>query len=257
MLWHNRYYFYDALVYCFIMPLFFMRNSIYVFIVIAFTLFLLSCNKVMNKVRLIDNPQLIETLQEQVDTVLLQGYQIDEINIYTKSFAEFGSSDEGNLNFMFIHAVAADTSIAYYANYSYSDEVKILDFHGYPNTSGNKRKKKIYCSVPDLPAAIAKLDEMKNMIPAGYQYEKLLYVRYTTMTDGRGVYDFEVEVKPDSKESSHPKVKQQERTHADVTKGRTSRRHVGGIRDVYKTDFKKKTEYTIKYRLINDIIEIQ
>ena len=227
-----------------------MRNISSLLLIISIVLFT-SCNKK------IDNPQLIETLQKQVDSLIIKGYQIEKIDISSKKFSDHGSDNIGYLQYMFIYAASPDSTIKYLANFSCSGPIigDQLTFHGYPTDSYNRRKDKTYDFKPDLINAISKLDEMKKQIPEDYTYENLLSIVYFITEDGQPVYEFKVELKPASEDISHPNVKKQELSYV-TTSISTSRRKFGTTQQVSSTDVERKIQYTTTFRLINNQIEI-
>lgn len=204
-----------------------------------------------------DDPGLMKELQGQINDVVSQGYQIDDVVVYSKNYSDEGPDSVGDFKFMFINAVSPDTSIKYMANFSYSgDSGSELRFHGYPVSSTNKvRTGVVYNSQPDLPHAISKLDEIKKMIPKGFEYDSLLTVRYRSATDA-AYYDFKVEVRPSSDGLTHPNVRQEKRSYVKHTTTRT-RKKFGTTQEKHNTDTKRKIEHTITFRLKDDRLEIK
>lgn len=210
-----------------------------------------SCNKK------IDNPKLIESLQVHIDSVVKQGYQIDKIAISSKSFADHGKDDLGYLEHMFIYAVAPDSTIKYLANFSLSGGSvdNELIFHGYPTNSYNKKKEIRYSFKPNMVDALAKLEDVKKLIPDNYKYEHLLKLSYLVTKDAQPVYEFKMGLKPNSKDVLHPNVKQEDVTHVTVTNS-TRRRKFGMTETTHSTNVDKTTQHTITFWLRGGQIEI-
>ena len=199
-----------------------------------------------------DDADLMTTLQKHIDDVISQGYQIEDVTIHSKRYADEGPDGVGQFHFMFIKAISPDTTIKYLANFSYSGES--LRFHGYPVDSNNKVKTDMTSrSIPNLPDMIAKLDEMKKVLPNGFKYQHLLYIKYTAEGD---VYDVNLEVKPDNENLTHPKVKQEKKSYVKYSTTRT-RKKFGTTQEKNNTDIKRKIEYTVSVRLTNNQIEIR
>ncbi|MCD7900461.1 MAG: hypothetical protein LUH22_11475 [Bacteroides sp.] len=227
-----------------------MKSIGQLFVVFLASLFLIGCDG-----QKMDDPQLIETLQTQIEDIINQGYQIDKINIYSKSFSDYGPAEIGYFKLLFVDAVSPDSSIQYLANFSYSGDTKRLTFHGYPDTPMNRKKNKTYISQPDLRNALSKLEEMKKLIPEKYRYENLLSIRYFT-DDNHAEYKFEIELEPESDDLSHPKVKKKKDSYVKYTTTR-SRKKFGTTQEKHKTDIKRKNQHTITFQLIGDQITIQ
>lgn len=232
-----------------------MKNSIRIFIFVTLSCALSACGSKKDPTQLIDNPQLIATLQQQVDSLVKEGYQVEQIDIYGKTFAEHGPDAVGLLDLMAIYAAAPNPDIKPLANFSYSPIFKQLTFNGYPTNSIVKKSGKTYSFAPDLLNTIGKLDEINALIPAHYAYKQLLSVNYK-IVHHQPEYLFVVEVEPESKETTHPKVTQKE--VSNVTHSRsTGRRKYGRTKETYHTDVKKLMQHTMRFKLVNDIVEIQ
>lgn len=199
----------------------------------------------------IDNPKLMQELQTQIHDVIGQGYQIDELTVYSKPYSDEGPDSVGDFKFLFINAVPPDSTIEYMANFSYIHNE--LQFHGYPTDTRNKVKTGMaYHSQPNLPDAILKLDEIKKMLPDGFQYAHLLMLKYAYDAEG-AFYDFRVEVTPKSDNVTHPNVKQAKKSYVKYSTS-TTRRKFGTTQEKRNTDIKRKIEHTITFRLRNNQI---
>jgi len=222
-----------------------MKYLIKLLIGVIFCTTLLSCGKK------IDNPEQIDLLQTKVDSIISQGYSIDRISIYSKTFSDHGPDEVGYFNLMFIYAIPPEENIEYYANFSYSATSTNTAFHGYPNKSDNKIKDRKHYPAPNLPDAISKLGEMKKLIPENYTYENLLRIEYD-----KGTYKFVVELKPKSDSTTHPDVKQEKKSYVKHTTTR-NRKKYGTSQEKHKTDVKRKVQNTITFGLVNGEIEIK
>ncbi|NDV57296.1 hypothetical protein [Bacteroides sp. 519] len=221
-------------------------------LITTFSVLLFSCTDNRQK---IDNSQLLEKLQTQVDSIINLGYKIDNINLYTTTFSDEGPGNVGYFKLMFINAVPSDPAIEYMANFSYSAESDRLTFHGYPTSPDNKRKEKIYSSSPNFSDAISKLEEMKQQIPDNYKFDNLLFIKYSVVNNNP-IYLFEIELKPDSDDISHPKVKQEKKSYVKYST-RRRRKKYGATKKTHHTEIKKKIQHTITFKVINDQIELK
>lgn len=225
-----------------------MSKSISILLLNAFGFFLFSCSQKM------DNPQLMEVLQKQINHIITEGNHIDRIDVCGKMFADYGPEQVGYFNLMFIRAVPFSPRIESYANYNYSADTELLSFLGY-SSEPKFDSQKIYYNKPDLMKALSRLDEMKALIPEGYRYMNLLYLRYYT-TDDQESYEFMVEVAPEAETLSHPNVKQYEESYITYKPVR-SFLGIGGTKERYNTDTKKKIQHTVTFRLRGDNIELE
>lgn len=232
-----------------------MKNKICIFIFITLGYILSSCENQKDSSQLIDNPQLISTLQHQVDSLTSEGYKIEEINIYAKTFSEHGPDAIGLLDLMAIYAASPNPDIKPLANFSYSPIFKQLTFNGYPTNSIVKKGNHTYNAAPDLSNAISRMDDIKAAIPKNYDYENLLSIT-CKIVNNQPQYEFLVEVDPRTKDASHPNVTQKEVSNVTYRRS-TSRRKYQRTKETYHTDIKKQHQHTIRFKLINDIVEIQ
>ncbi|NDV68009.1 hypothetical protein [Dysgonomonas sp. 25] len=204
-----------------------------------------------------ESADLIDELQQQVDTVMSKGFDIAEVDISSKDYGYDGPDKVGYFKIMKISAVSPDTTIKYMAEYIYSEGGRFaeLSFRGYPTNPKNGVTGKSYDYRPDLPAAIARLDEIKEQIPEKYTYKSLLGLRYA-VENGLPVYSFEIELKPESDDTSHPDVWQYNVSHVSVSRTRT-RRRTGVTQEVSSVSSEKDVQHIITFRLKEDRIEIE
>lgn len=223
-----------------------MKTIAKLFLTIAFGALLTACSEK------VDDSNLMKELQEHINDVMSQGYRIDRVTIDSKRYSDEGPSYVGDFRFMFIKAVSPDPTIKYMASFGYSGNE--LKFYGYPVDSYNKVKAGMtYLSKPNLPNAIAKLDEIKKMIPNGFKYAHLLTLEYAYDTDG-AFYTFKVEVKPTSDDLTHANVKQEKKSYVQHI---THTRRKSGARGYSETKRESKVEHTMTFRLRNNQLDIK
>lgn len=226
-----------------------MKKLIF-FIPILLCLFSSSCDDRM------DEAPIKDQFQHHLDSLVSEGYQIDDVSIYAKSFKDHGAKANGQFDYLFIRAVSPDPSVQYMANFSLLSKsgTNQLTFHGYPNDMNNKKKNKVYKVNPNISQAIQKIDEIKSQIPEGFAYKNLLQLNYHIENDGRPIYEYRIELEPKRKDADHPNVKKEELSHLKII--RPSRSRKTGYKKP-KTKMEKKTQYEITFKLENNEIKLK
>lgn len=200
-----------------------------------------------------ENSQLVEKLQGRIDSLIAERYQIDKVNIYCESFKDHGSSASGQMERIFIRAVPPNPTTEYLANFSMQDisSEDGLTFHGYPVDTYNKRKDKAYPGNPDFKEAFSRLDEIISQVPEHYTYEHLLQLNYFINLNGDAVYEFQIGVIPESKDTSNPKVRKQNLSHVTTIYPRQSRKIAN--KNPQKR-IERKVQHYMTFRIVNNKI---